>query len=239
MPFRPSYANVASTLALFAALGGTAIASTGGGSSTPAEPAQATTAITACSAKKGTKKGLLRIAKVCKKSETKLTWNVVGPAGATGPAGPQGPAGSLGSDGASGTSAFVPAGAVMHFDLASCPSGWAPYTEAVGRYLVGTGAGGTNGTSVGAALTPGENRTVGRHSHAVADPGHTHTATAGNTIVAGNVPFVRFQSNGSGAAGSQGTLTTQTAATGITVEPTGGFTGTNAPYVNLLACKKG
>ncbi len=241
MPFRPSYANVASTLALSAALGGTAIASSSG-SGSPAEPAQAsTTTITACAAKKGTKKNLLRVAKPCKKSETKISWNVVGPAGATGPAGPQGPQGSAGGSGANGsdgTTAFVPAGAVAFFDLAACPAGWTPYTAGEGRYLVGTPAGGTTGAAIGTALSAGENRPVGAHTHGVVDPGHTHNAAAGNTINAGNVPFVRFQSNGSAAADSAGTLTTASKTTGITIASAGAVAGTPAPYVQLLACKK-
>lgn len=235
MPLRPSYANVASTAALFAALGGTAIASSAGSGDAPATHAQATNTINACTAKKGSKKGLLRVAKVCKKSETKVSWSITGPQGAAGAPGAQGPAGSAG---AGGTSAYVPAGAVSFFDLPNCPEGWDPYTTGHGRYLVGTPSGGTTGAATGTALTAGENRPVGAHSHGVNDPGHTHNAVAGNTIVAGNVPFVRFQSNGSAAAGSAGTLTTASKTTGITVAAAGGVAGTPAPYVQLLVCKK-
>lgn len=248
MTLRPTYANVASTVALFVALGGTAIAASGGSSSPePAVPAQVTAAntINACTAKKGAKKGLLRVAKVCKKSETKVSWNITGPQGPQGPQGATGSAGTAGAPGANGsagpggTSAFVPVGAVAYFDLAACPEGWAAFGPAAGRYVVGTPAGGANGAQVGTALADGENRPVGRHTHALTDPGHAHAAAAGNTIVAGNVPFVRFQSNGSAAAGSAGTLTTASATTGISVQQAGAVDGTNAPYVQLLACKKG
>ena len=34
----------------------------------------------------------------------------------------------------------TPAGAVVAFDLPSCPSGWAPYTDADGRFVMGSGA---------------------------------------------------------------------------------------------------
>jgi hypothetical protein len=206
---KPSYANVVATAALIAALGGTAIASSDGGTATVNSAATATKTITACSVKKGAKKGQLRVSSKCKKSETKLTWN----------------------------SASADAGLVAFFDKA-CPSGWAPYGAAAGRTLVGTPAGGTVGAAVGTALTNQENRAVGQHTHAVVDPGHTHTVKAGNTVNAGNVPFVRFQSNGSEETTSAGSLTTNAGTTGITIANAGTVAGTNAPYVLLLACRK-
>lgn len=66
-----------------------------------------------------------------------------GPAGSIGPAGPQGPPGPPGA---------IPAGAVMAFNLAACPSGWSPLPEAVGRVVVG---GGTVGTIIGEPLSDG------------------------------------------------------------------------------------
>src|SRR5215207_3856032 len=93
---KPSYANVVATAALIAALGGTAIASSDGGTATVNAAATAPKNITACSVKKGAKKGQLRIASKCKKTETKLTWN----------------------------SASTDAGVVAFFDRATCPSGW-------------------------------------------------------------------------------------------------------------------
>lgn len=72
--------------------------------------------------------------------------------------------------------AGIPAGAVMFFNLTSCPSGWTNFTPAQGRYIVGTVAtGGTLGSTVGTALTNTENRPVGQHSHTINDPGHSHT----------------------------------------------------------------
>jgi hypothetical protein len=206
---KPSYANVVATAALIAALGGTAIASSDSGTATVNSAATATKKITACSVKKGAKKGQLRVASKCKKSERKLTWD----------------------------SASSDSGLVAFFDKA-CPSGWSAYGAAAGRTIVGTPAGGAVGATVGTALANQENRAVGQHGHGVVDPGHTHSVNAGNTVNAGNVPFVRFQSNGSDELLSAGSLTTLARTTGITVANAGTVAGTNAPYVQLLACRK-
>src|SRR3989344_434292 len=75
-----------------------------------------------------------------------------------------------------GTSTLtVSSGAVMFFNLSSCPSGWTEFTDARGRYLVGLPSGGTLGDTTGTALTNLENRAVGQHGHPVSDSGHTHT----------------------------------------------------------------
>jgi microcystin-dependent protein len=66
---------------------------------------------------------------------------------------------------------LVPAGAVMAFDLASCPSGWTELTQARGRVIVGAGPGLTRGTAVGAnSLTLSTAQL----------PAHTHTGTTGS-----------------------------------------------------------
>ena len=206
---KPSYANVTATAALIAALGGTAIASSDSGTASVNAAATATKKITACSVKKGAKKGQLRVASKCKKTETKLTWD----------------------------SASSDSGLVAFFDKA-CPNGWAAYGAAAGRTLVGTPAGGAIGAAVGTALANQENRAVAQHAHGVVDPGHTHSVNAGNTVNAGNVPFVRFQSNGSNEVVSAGSLTTNAGATGITVANAGTVAGTNAPYLQLTPCRK-
>jgi len=63
---------------------------------------------------------------------------------------------------------IVPAGAVMAFDLATCPAGWAEYTAARNRTLIGLTTGLSRGTAVGSnsvALTVAQM------------PSHTHTGT--------------------------------------------------------------
>jgi hypothetical protein len=82
----------------------------------------------------------------------------------------------------------TPAGMIVIFN-GSCPTGWTEVEATRGRYVVGTPLGGTNGSMVGTALTNGENREVGKHSHSVDPPStasgtqsasHTHTTDIGS-----------------------------------------------------------
>lgn len=73
----------------------------------------------------------------------------------------------------------VPSGAVMAFDLNSCPSGWSAMSTAQGRFIVGTGGGYSRGNTGGAntvALTVAQ---MPSHTHSV-DPPATNTSVAGN-----------------------------------------------------------
>jgi hypothetical protein len=165
--------------------------------------------LTACAKKKGKNRGALRLASRCKKSERKVTL--------------------------ANASGGTPAGAVMHFDRKTCPAGWSEYTSGRGRYLVGLPEGGTPGAGVGTPLTGGEDRATGQHAHGVTDPGHAHSVAYDNDMVAnlGNtIGGTRRVDVEEGAA------TTSTVPTGITVQPAGAVAGTNAPYVQLLACRK-
>ncbi len=68
--------------------------------------------IRACVVASGSSKGLMRYAPgttACKKGETALTWNTVGPLGPTGPQGPAGPVGPTGPTGPQGQAAPVDA----------------------------------------------------------------------------------------------------------------------------------
>jgi hypothetical protein len=58
--------------------------------------------ITACAQKSNGKMRLLKPGKKCKRTETKVTWNVTGPQGPAGPAGPTGPVGPQGLQGPKG-----------------------------------------------------------------------------------------------------------------------------------------
>jgi hypothetical protein len=228
---RVTYANVTATVCLLA-VGGAITASAFGAFG------RATTAstITACAAKKGASKGLLRLASTCKKTERKVAWNVKGQPGAQGFPGAQGQPGQPGAPGQPGVDAVAPAGAVMYFDLASCPAGWSDFAAGRGRYLVGMPVGGTPGAAVGTALTNQENRPTGQHTHAVIDPGHVHAvgydteqlANTGNTI-GGTRMF-----GGTNSASENSDL----AFTGISIANAGTVPGTNAPYLQLVACRK-
>lgn len=87
----------------------------------------------------------------------------------------------------------VPQGAVMYFNLSSCPTGWTELTIAQGRTLVGLPSEGTLSGTVGSSLGDLENRSHshsinppstssssnGAHSHAV-DPPASSTELAGH-----------------------------------------------------------
>jgi hypothetical protein len=217
---RLTYPNVVATICLVAVVGGTAVAAT----------KTSTTTITACVVKKGKTKGALRVISgkaKCKRTEKKLAWNKQGVAGAPGA---KGPAGSAGAD------AVAPTNAVMFFASATCPVGWTDYAPAQGRYVVGLQPGGTLEKTDGTALTDGEDRPVGKHAHSVTDPGHTHTIATNPILTGGNVTVQRLQGTASLAYNQP--INSALAFTGISIDPAGGVDGTNAPYVQLLACRK-
>lgn len=130
--------------------------------------------------------------------------------------------------------ASVPRGAVMFFNLSSCPSGWAALVAAQGRYLVGLPSGGTLAGTAGTALTNLEDRPVGQHNHAITDPGHAHNfvgdASGTDTVPGGDA----------GAASTTGSYAGIVASntTGITINNSGSVAGTPAPYLQLLVCQK-
>ncbi|MFH1434117.1 MAG: hypothetical protein ABIJ56_00235 [Pseudomonadota bacterium] len=127
----------------------------------------------------------------------------------------------------------VPAGAVMFFDLAACPDGWSPLADAEGRYLVGLNAGGTLAGMGGTALGDLEDRPVGRHSHTISDPGHVHAVPRDNDTV---------PDGGAGATAAEDVnddpVNSGSSTTGIAINNAGTVAGTNAPYLQLLVCRK-
>lgn len=149
----------------------------------------------------------------------------------------------------------VPHGAVMFFDSAACPQGWSDYVPANGRYIVGLHESGAPAATVGEALSDQENRPAGEHVHpmqhthsdsfSLDDPGHTHenpgtqysSDNGGGRLVHSDLP-------GGPAPDSYGATTgiTLTGAVGDadreTTGKSAGVPGTNAPYVQLKACKK-
>ncbi len=106
----------------------------------------------------------------------------------------------------------APLGAVMSFNLASCPSGWTELTSARGRYIVGLPSGGTLAGTTGTALSNLENRPVGQHTHGIG---------ATNSAGGGGESFLRSYNDF--------TIQSYTA---------GSVAGTNAPYIQLLVCQK-
>ena len=124
----------------------------------------------------------------------------------------------------------TPSGAVMFFNLASCPSGWTVLAGAQGRYLVGLPSGGTLAGTAGTVLSNLENRPVGQHSHGVTDPGHSHSSHNHNNPDGAN-------SNGAWIKAGYSD-TTGVSVTGISIQNSGSVAGTNAPYIQFLVCQK-
>ena len=113
----------------------------------------------------------------------------------------------------------VPSGAVMSFNLASCPAGWSPYSSAVNRMVIGSGSSYALGASGGEAT----------HVLTVAEmPSHGHSISG---------PWAAWGSGGihlsSGSAQPFG-------SSSAVANPTGGNGAHNniPPYVALLYCEK-
>ena len=130
-----------------------------------------------------------------------------------------------------------PTGTVSYFNAGACPAGWSELSTAQGRYIVGLNPGGSLAATQGTALGNLENRAVGRHTHGVTDPGHSHTValSEGDNATSPVTTHLRPTSDSGGTYSPS----TSTDTTGITINPAGSVPGTNAPYIQLLVCQKG
>lgn len=111
--------------------------------------------------------------------------------------------------------AGVPAGAVMAFDLSTCPTGWTAFTAAANRNVVG----------VGTSYTLGQTGGEASHTLTVAEmPSHAHN-------IVFNKHFAADGGNGDFGPGTGNNYST---------DATGGGAAHNVldPYVALLYCKK-
>jgi microcystin-dependent protein len=70
---------------------------------------------------------------------------------------------------------IVPSGAVMPFNLSSCPAGWSPLADAAGRVIVGASNPDALGTTFGSDEVSLQLDQVPPHAHEIADPGHAHS----------------------------------------------------------------
>lgn len=162
-----------------------------------------------------------------------------------------------------GTPDSTPAGLVAFFLQTSCPQGWSELEAANGRYLVAMPKNGSIGESVGTSLSNAENRAVGMHSHGTTDPegnhahdlgsagehSHGYTSTDNGDLLDNTENFLAGRSGSIGRFGYVDTKTT-TAASAYSdsvgeagshthvIDEAGDFSGTNAPYIQLLACVK-
>lgn len=141
--------------------------------------------------------------------------------------------GNLTVDGATN---IIPSGAIMHFNLTSCPTGWSELTSARGRYIVGLNNNGTLGAATGTALNNSENRAVGQHNHFIMAASTSSGATAltssnqlSRALDYGPAPSFNY---GGDIAG-----TSTAASLGLTSN-SGSVAGTNAPYIQFLVCQK-
>lgn len=142
----------------------------------------------------------------------------------------------------------VPSGMVAHFNLGACPSGWTDLTASyAGRYLIAKHSAQSNGATIGTALTNGENRAAGQHSHGastsvtLSDPGHFHSylrTTSGNDGATGASQDLVADPNVSTATDTKTTGITVSSSTTTIDTGTSLVAGTNAPYVAFLLCSK-
>ena len=126
--------------------------------------------------------------------------------------------------------AYLQSGAVAFFDLPQCPDGWSELTQARGRYIVGLNPSGTLGATVGTALSDLENRPVGKHTHTINDPGHSHTCWYESGC------NVTWMATGETNSASTTTIEISYSFTGISVLNEGSVVGTNSPYIQYILC---
>src|SRR5688572_24089539 len=130
---------------------------------------------------------------------------------------------------------LIPAGAVMAFDLAACPSGWTDFGAAAGRTIVGVGVGlgltprtlGDTGGSESHTLTTAQ-MAVHSHSERIPIPGTSSLVVASASDAGGGA---RYSIHPSGNAQDGGDLTTGNAGEGQ-AHPI------MDPFIALRYCKK-
>ena len=126
----------------------------------------------------------------------------------------------------------VPSGGVVAFESKTCPEGWTSLESAAGRYIVGLQPGKAPGREVGMPLQAHENRSAGKHNHVVVDAGsHSHTHKAPIEYGAGSGTHQRAKADSSNTTGEAGLHN-------HTLEMPGAIEGTNAPYLELMVCRK-
>lgn len=121
-------------------------------------------------------------------------------------------------------SRVVMSGTISFFQLSDCPDGWRDAPELSGRYVVGLQSGGTLGAQVGQALSNQENRPTGKHHHTFIDGRVQHNSACQRKYEGIAADF---------RSGSPTALCNNDSRTAEF-----GVEGTNAPYIQLRACRK-
>lgn len=130
---------------------------------------------------------------------------------------------------------LIPPGAVMFFNLLRCPKGWTELNAAQGRYIVGLPAGGYLAGIQGAPLLNLEDRPVGQHVHGLGQsnqPQWVSAAAGPGERCIRNYPQYLCTDQWKRIEAHPGDRAN------LVVEPSGPVVGTNAPYIQLLACQK-
>lgn len=152
------------------------------------------------------------------------------------------------------TSEGIPTGAVMYFNLTSCPDGWSPIAEGQGRVLVGIPPAGGLGATVGSPLSDGGSRVitdVPSHQHTVnpapistnSSGEHTHNLHLENMLSYGTYAVAGSENNAGGyytlptyASGAHShSVDVPSTSTSITGS---GQVNVTMPYLQLLICEK-
>jgi hypothetical protein len=146
-------------------------------------------------------------------------------------------------DGKHASQLAVPSGAVMFFDLTSCPGGWTEYTPARGRTIVGLNVGGNLHWTKGTALSNLQWPTAAAHQHAWSiyyTTGKSWKTWAGD----GNLKLLVDYGSPPRNDGTTITYALAPHSTHVgsdqvyyTAQPDNPIT-VNMPYVQLLGCKK-
>lgn len=125
----------------------------------------------------------------------------------------------------------VPSGAVLAFDLASCPSGWSEYTSARDRTIIGSGGSYNRGVTGGESSVTLSIAQMPSHNHGGGNHRHSASVRTGN----GDSDRSRFRGSGDNT-----TVTVYTDYSGNIVSYQGGGQPHNnmQPYIALLYCVK-
>lgn len=119
---------------------------------------------------------------------------------------------------------------IAFFDGSECPENWSPYANAMGRYVVGLTDGGVSEATVGTALADQEMRSAGEHAHP-----YTRVVLSGN-----NNSGFKLSDNGTHLSAREivrerNSHSEDRDGDGTNDAP---VAGTNAPYVQLMACRE-
>lgn len=126
----------------------------------------------------------------------------------------------------------TPKGLIAFIASSTIPTGWAEYTAARGRYIVGVPSGGTIAGTVGSAMT--NLQTLG-HSHTYNTViAHTHSVSVWSESLSTSTAGVR----GGTLDGSNGTVSGAATSTGSATGTTADNTTCPAPYIQLMGIQK-